>query len=118
MVISWEQPWYQETQCLTRCLKAKDLEADKSYHTDRFTKEESERVEKNWKKFRKVLFVGRNIYPSVTKVEMHTMAPQTKGKMAGSKSLKKMHVCFAYYAICTVNTSVLTLTIHYYTATA
>lgn len=59
MVITWEQPWYQRTKCLTRPVKKDHDDEDannkrETFRTDSFTLEESKIVRKNWKKFRKV----------------------------------------------------------------
>ncbi|CAK1602290.1 unnamed protein product [Parnassius mnemosyne] len=55
-VITWDQPWYQRSNCLTRAFKETNVEPSCSleeYHTDSITKAESDRMEKNWRKFRK-----------------------------------------------------------------
>ncbi|XP_047528147.1 uncharacterized protein LOC125064886 [Vanessa atalanta] len=53
MVITWEQPWYQEPNCLTRPLKVKDDDVSQDYRTDTICSEERELISKNWKDFRK-----------------------------------------------------------------
>lgn len=56
MVITWEQPWYQKTNSLTRPVKEEeDAESErKTYRTDSFTQEESRVMQKNWNRLRKV----------------------------------------------------------------
>ncbi|CAH2102238.1 unnamed protein product [Euphydryas editha] len=53
MIVTWEQPWYQQTNCLTRPLKVENDETIEKYRTDTICYEESKRINKNWKNFRK-----------------------------------------------------------------
>ncbi|GBP88040.1 hypothetical protein EVAR_61875_1 [Eumeta japonica] len=50
MVIVWGQPWYQMTNCLTRCLKTEANE-EESYRVDQITYDESNLIYKNWLSF-------------------------------------------------------------------
>ncbi|XP_050356965.1 uncharacterized protein LOC126777763 isoform X2 [Nymphalis io] len=62
MIVTWEQPWYQETNCLTRPLKVKDdNNLSQNYRTDTICSEESELISKNWKDFRKHALHGGEI---------------------------------------------------------
>lgn len=54
MIITWEQPWYQRTNCLTRPLKTDADDTAETYLTDTICSEEGEKIGKNWKAFRKV----------------------------------------------------------------
>ncbi|XP_059051148.1 uncharacterized protein LOC131845981 [Achroia grisella] len=51
--ITWPQPWYQQTKCLTRPVKEPDEIPDETFCTGSMTKEEIDRIHKNWTKFRK-----------------------------------------------------------------
>ncbi|XP_073958472.1 uncharacterized protein [Choristoneura fumiferana] len=48
--ITWSQPWYQKSTCLTRKPKIPANETD-TYESGSFTHDEYKRVEKNWNKF-------------------------------------------------------------------
>lgn len=54
MVITWHQPWYQQSNCLTRPFKENNVENSDDYRKDSFTKDESDLIAKRWKKFCKV----------------------------------------------------------------
>lgn len=59
MVVTWEQPWYQKSNCITRPLKlpsCEDLQNNDitPFRTDTICHDESKIIHKNWKKFRKV----------------------------------------------------------------
>ncbi|XP_068626663.1 uncharacterized protein [Battus philenor] len=50
MVVTWEQPWYQSSNCLTRPFKINDENVE-MFRTDHICKDESDHIKKNWKKF-------------------------------------------------------------------
>ncbi|KAM3967877.1 uncharacterized protein ACR2FA_011423 [Aphomia sociella] len=52
-IITWPQPWYQVTKCLSRPIKDPDELHEETYRTDTITKLETELILKNWRKFRK-----------------------------------------------------------------
>uniref|UniRef100_A0A1E1VYK5 Uncharacterized protein n=1 Tax=Pectinophora gossypiella TaxID=13191 RepID=A0A1E1VYK5_PECGO len=51
--ITWYQPWYQESICLTRPLNHNQESKSEKFRTDSFTKMEKEHIEKKWKSLRK-----------------------------------------------------------------
>lgn len=56
MTITWDQPWYQRTSCLTRPLKVLGShDSEDTYKSDTICSEESNKIHKNWKKFVKVI---------------------------------------------------------------
>ncbi|XP_014356538.2 uncharacterized protein LOC106709283 [Papilio machaon] len=53
MHVTWEQPWYQTSLCLTRCTVAncEDDEKREKFRTTHFTKKECEQIKENWANF-------------------------------------------------------------------
>ncbi|CAG9581662.1 unnamed protein product [Danaus chrysippus] len=56
MIVTWEQPWYQKSRCLTRPLKITD-DSLPQFRTDSICKDESDEIHRNWRKFRKMFNV-------------------------------------------------------------
>ncbi|XP_041982800.1 uncharacterized protein LOC121735885 isoform X2 [Aricia agestis] len=58
MVISWELPWYQKSNCLTKKVFDNELleEADQkeAFRTDAVSSDESNKIDNNWQKLRKL----------------------------------------------------------------
>lgn len=55
--ITWEQPWYQGSSAITKpyqpFYERNETEIEK-FRTDKFTKEEHDRISRNWIKFTEV----------------------------------------------------------------
>lgn len=55
--ITWEQPWYQGASPITKAYlpfyTRNEIETEK-FRTDKITKEEHDRISKNWRRFTKV----------------------------------------------------------------
>ncbi|CAH0592668.1 unnamed protein product [Chrysodeixis includens] len=52
--ITWYQPWYQQSNSLTRPLKCSEKQKNaEPFLTDTISKAESDRIKKNWRKFMK-----------------------------------------------------------------
>lgn len=64
MIVTWEQPWYQQSNCITRPLKEPENDDLEKFRTDTICLEESNKIHKNWRKFRKVLFNTHTILTS------------------------------------------------------
>ncbi|XP_072942017.1 uncharacterized protein [Epargyreus clarus] len=58
--ITWELPWYQQSKCLTRPVVVNHGDMKENFRTDKITKEESDRIHKNWRKFRKLFNIPNN----------------------------------------------------------
>lgn len=58
MNVTWEQPWYQTSLCLTRCTVTNYEDDGKleKFRTSHFTKQECEQIKENWAEFIKVNF--------------------------------------------------------------
>ncbi|CAH0727514.1 unnamed protein product, partial [Brenthis ino] len=54
MIVTWEQPWYQQSNRISRPLKEPDNDDLEKFRTDTICLEESNKIHKNWKKFRKI----------------------------------------------------------------
>uniref|UniRef100_A0A2A4K5A8 Uncharacterized protein n=1 Tax=Heliothis virescens TaxID=7102 RepID=A0A2A4K5A8_HELVI len=53
--ITWEQPWYQQSNSLSRPLKdVNNKSEDKPYRTDTICKAESDKIQENWDEFRRL----------------------------------------------------------------
>nr|XP_021193564.2 uncharacterized protein LOC110378567 [Helicoverpa armigera] len=53
--ITWEQPWYQQSNSLSRPLKDNNNESEQQpYRTDTICKAESEKIQENWDEFRRL----------------------------------------------------------------
>lgn len=52
--ITWELPWYQQSKCLTRPVVVNNGQVEENFRTGKISKDESDRIHKNWRKFRKV----------------------------------------------------------------
>ncbi|CAG9796415.1 unnamed protein product [Diatraea saccharalis] len=50
-VITWEQPWYQLSTCLTRPFKEPADAHEEQYEMGTMTKDEIDHIAKNWRKF-------------------------------------------------------------------
>ncbi|XP_039760411.1 uncharacterized protein LOC120634082 [Pararge aegeria] len=53
MVVTWDQPWYQMANCLTRPLDQSNCKETAMFRTDAICSDESKKIHKNWKKFQK-----------------------------------------------------------------
>ncbi|KAJ8735758.1 hypothetical protein PYW07_007378 [Mythimna separata] len=53
--ITWEQPWYQQSNSLSRPLKTTDIENhSEPYRTDSICKAECDKIQENWNEFMKL----------------------------------------------------------------
>ncbi|XP_031769159.2 uncharacterized protein LOC113518517 [Galleria mellonella] len=89
-VITWEQPWYQQTKCLSRPLKEPEEQHDETYNTDSMSKEEIDLIHKNWRKFKKKYDIPNKI--------ICLARWKNKGKSRHSRELHVKHFVVAYLA--------------------